>query len=630
MNKNQLETLQELAHIGLWEFDLTTKTLSWSSEIYNIFEMDKNSFIPTYENFFNKIHTDDREKVNEAYFNSIKEQKDYSIIHRLQMLDGRIKWVKEACSTLFDESGNPLISRGTVQDITELSLAKIEAQNEHNKLKAILENIPDLLWIKDVNGVYISCNKRFEDFFGAKEKDIINKTDYDFVDKKLADFFKEHDIEAMNSKKPLSNFEEIPFANDGHKEYLQTIKSKVIDSNGNIIGILGIGRDLTELKNKELKLIEQQKELESIFNTTKDGLAIVDMKTNFVKVNKAYCEITGLSEEELLQTSSLALMGAQNKEEIVKDSIDKIIAEGFRDNIERIYLTKNGKIDITLSASLMPDKKHILLSMKDVTKNKLFEEQSKLAAMGEMIGNIAHQWRQPLSVITTISSNIKLRSEYEQLEDYDIESDMDIIMQQAQYLSKTIDDFMNFIRNTKDAQKLSLKDTIEKTLSILHSAMVNNSTNIIIDLKDDICIDGYENELIQSFINIINNSKDAIKEYVKNDEKLIFINTIKEDSSLIITIKDNGGGIPDNIIHRIFEPYFTTKNKNVGTGIGLSMTYKMLAERHNASIDVYNEEYTYNNKNYKGACFKITFKGKEIEETQREIIYKMGNLSTAG
>ena len=539
MNKNQLETLQELAHIGLWEFDLTTKTLSWSSEIYNIFEMDKNSFIPTYENFFNKIHTDDREKVNEAYFNSIKEQKDYSIIHRLQMLDGRIKWVKEACSTLFDESGNPLISRGTVQDITELSLAKIEAQNEHNKLKAILENIPDLLWIKDVNGVYISCNKRFEDFFGAKEKDIINKTDYDFVDKKLADFFKEHDIEAMNSKKPLSNFEEIPFANDGHKEYLQTIKSKVIDSNGNIIGILGIGRDLTELKNKELKLIEQQKELESIFNTTKDGLAIVDMKTNFVKVNKAYCEITGLSEEELLQTSSLALMGDQNKEEIVKDSNDKIIAEGFCDNIERIYLTKNGKIDITLSASLMPDKKHILLSMKDITKNKLFEEQSKLAAMGEMIGNIAHQWRQPLSVITTISSGIKVRSEYEKLENYDIVSDMNIIMEQAQYLSQTIDDFRNFIRDTNEVQNLSIKNTIEKTLTILHSVIVNNGITIITDLKDDMDINGYENELIQSFINIINNAKDAIKEHLKNnDEKLIFINTSKEKSSLIITIKE--------------------------------------------------------------------------------------------
>lgn len=605
--KNQLETLQELAHIGLWEFDLTTKTLTWSNEIYNIFEMDNKTFIPTYEDFFKIVHPEDKELLENAYLNSLKTKEKFKINHRLLMNDGRVKYVEESGNTLFDEKGNPLISRGTVQDITELSLAKIEAQNEHNKLKAILENIPDLLWIKDVNGVYITCNKRFEDFFGAKEKDIINKTDYDFVDKKLADFFKEHDIKAMNSKKPLSNFEDITFASDGHKEYLQSIKSKVIDSNGNILGVLGIGRDLTELRDKEVKLTEQQEELQSIYNTTKDGLAIVDMKTNFVKVNKAYCEITGLSEEELLGTSCLALSDPQDRER-VSAIMNEFMQKGVIDNFEKVCIIKNKRINVTLSASWMPDKKHILLSMKDITKNKLFEEQSKLAAMGEMIGNIAHQWRQPLSVITTISSNIKLRSEYDQLEDYDIESDMNIIMQQAQYLSKTIDDFRNFIRNTKDVHKLSLKDTIEKTLSILHSAMINNSITIITDLKDDIEIEGYENELIQSFINIINNAKDAIKENVKNDEKLIFIDTKKEDSSLIITIKDNGGGISDNIIHRIFEPYFTTKNKTVGTGIGLSMTYKMITERHNASIDVYNEEYIYNNKNYKGACFKITFK----------------------
>lgn len=605
--KNQLETLQELAHIGLWEFDLTTKTLTWSNEIYNIFEMDNKTFIPTYEDFFKIVHPEDKELLENAYLNSLKTKKRFKISHRLLMNDGRVKYVEESGNTLFDEKGNPLISRGTIQDITELSLAKIETQNEHNKLKAILENIPDLLWIKDANGVYITCNKRFEDLYGAKEKDIINKTDYDFVDKELADFFTNKDRLAMNSNKPLSNFEELTFANDGHKEYMQTIKSKVIDSNCNILGVLGIGRDLTELRDKEVKLTEQQEELQSIYNTTKDGLAIVDMETNFVKVNKAYCEITGLSEEELLKTSCLALSDPQDRER-VSAIMNEFMQKGVIDNFEKVCIIKNKRINVTLSASWMPDKKHILLSMKDITKNKLFEEQSKLAAMGEMIGNIAHQWRQPLSVITTISSNIKLRSEYDQLEDYDIESDMNIIMQQAQYLSKTIDDFRNFIRNTKDAHKLSLKDTIEKTLSILHSAMINNSINIICDLKEDKSIEGYENELIQSFINIINNAKDAVKENVKNDEKLIFIDTKKEDSSLIITIKDNGGGISDNIIHRIFEPYFTTKNKTVGTGIGLSMTYKMISERHNASIDVYNEEYIYNNKNYKGACFKITFK----------------------
>ena len=610
MNKNkykeQLDTLQKLAHIGLWEFDLSTQTLNCSDEIYSIFELDKTKFNPTYENFFNLVHPDDKQVIRDIYINSLQTKKKFKIIHRLLMPDERIKYVEQSGNTIFDEKGNPLVSSGTVQDITELSMAKIESESEHNKLKAILGNIPDLLWIKDVGGVYITCNKRFEEFFGAKDEDIINKTDYDFVDKELADFFRNNDIKAMNSEKPLSNFEEIIFAN-GHKEYLQTTKSKVIDSNGNIIGILGLGRDLTKLRDKELELLEQQEELQSIYNTTKDGLAIIDIKTNFIKVNKAYCDITGLSQEELLQTSCFALSDPEDIER-VKGIFNEFLEKGFIDSFEKICIIKDRRINVALSAAWMPDKKNILLNMKDITKNKIFDEQSKLAAMGEMIGNIAHQWRQPLSVISTISSGIKVRSEYEQLENYDIVSDMNIIMEQAQYLSQTIDDFRNFIKNTNEVQSLSIKSTIEKTLSILHSAMVNNYITVITDLKDDMRIDGYENELIQSFINIINNSKDAIKEHLKdNDEKFIFITTSKENSKLTMTIKDNGGGIPHDIINRIFEPYFTTKDRKVGTGIGLSMSYKMLVQRHNALIKVYNEEYTYNSKNYKGACFKITF-----------------------
>ncbi len=612
MNKNQykeqLDTLQKLGHIGLWEFDFSTQTLNCSDEIYNIFQLDKTNFNPTYENFFNLVHTDDKQAMKDIYINSLQTKKKFKIIHRVLMPDERIKYVEQSGNTIFDEKGNPLVLSGTIHDITELSLAKIELENEHNKLKAILENIPDLLWIKDANGVYITCNRRFEDFFGAKGKDIISKTDYDFVDKELADFFRDNDLKAMNSEKPLSNFEEITFSSDGHKEYIQTTKSKVIDSNGNIIGVLGIGRDLTKLRDKELELLEQQEELQSIYNTTKDGLAIIDMETNFIKVNKSYCDITGLTQEELLQTSCFALSDPEDMER-VKGIFDEFLEKGFIDSFEKVCIIKDRRINVALSAAWMPDKKNILLNMKDITKNKLFEEQSKLAAMGEMIGNIAHQWRQPLSVITTISSGIKIRSEYEQLENYNIVSDMNVIMEQAQYLSQTIDDFRNFIRNSNEVQNLSIKNTVEKTLTILHSVMINNGITIITDLKDDMNINGYENELIQSFINIMNNAKDAIKEHLKNyDEKLIFINTSKENSSLIITIKDNGGGVPHDIIHRIFEPYFTTKNKSVGTGIGLSMSYKMLVERHNASIDISNEEYIYNNKNYKGACFRITFK----------------------
>ncbi|MBI3874215.1 MAG: PAS domain-containing sensor histidine kinase, partial [Arcobacter sp.] len=413
-----------------------------------------------------------------------------------------------------------------------------------------------------------------------------------------------------NSDTPVSNFEEISFASDGHTEYILTTKSKIHDSKNRIMGVLGIGRDISDMKEKELQILKQKEELQTIFDTAKDGLAVIDLETNFLKVNKAYCDITGLSEEELLQTSCFAL-SANEDEERAHKILQVFMEKGTVDNFEKTCIANGKRISVELSASWMPNKTTILLGMKDISKNKLFEEQSKLASMGEMIGNIAHQWRQPLTVITTIASGIQVRNEFGQLEGYNLDGAMEDVMKQANYLSKTIDDFRNFIKDQHEERILSIKNTLEKTISILHSAMKNYNINLIVDLTDDIQIEGYENELMQSFINIINNSRDAVNDNVReDDDKLIFITTSREDNKLTVSIKDSGGGIPEEVIHKIFEPYFTTKHKSVGTGIGLSMTYKMVTGHHNATIEVFNEEYMYNNKHYTGACFEIVFEGK--------------------
>ena len=132
---------------------------------------------------------------------------------------------------------------------------------------------------------------------------------------------------------------------------------------------------------------------------------------------------------------------------------------------------------------------------------------------------------------------------------------------------------------------------------------------MIVNLEADTNVFGYENEFMQSLINIINNARDAVKNNIEEEaDQLIFIETKRSYDDLIVSIKDSGGGIPETIIHRIFEPYFTTKHQNVGTGIGLSMTYKIITQHHNATIEVTNEEYIYNEKLYKGALFTIEFK----------------------
>ncbi len=233
-------------------------------------------------------------------------------------------------------------------------------------------------------------------------------------------------------------------------------------------------------------------------------------------------------------------------------------------------------------------------------------EQAKLASMGEMIGNIAHQWRQPLSVISTLASGTSFKQEYGSLTPQDIETNMDQIIIQTQYLSKTIDDFRDFIKGNQPKEKIDLKSLIEKTLSIVGASLKNNYIDIITDIQENLIIDGFENELMQAFINIINNSKDAFAiNTPENQPRFIFISATKIEDNVEIRIRDNAGGIDESILHRIFEPYFTTKHKFKGTVLGLSMTHKIITELHQGTIEALNVTYDYESQSYNGACIKI-------------------------
>ena len=238
-------------------------------------------------------------------------------------------------------------------------------------------------------------------------------------------------------------------------------------------------------------------------------------------------------------------------------------------------------------------------------KDKILNEQSKMAAMGEMICNIAHQWRQPLSAISTAATGIIIQKEYNMFEEDKLVKTCSIINDNAQYLSRTIDDFKNFIKGDRTKKIFNLNNNIESFLHLVDSSIKNNQIKIILDLQEDIQIDGYENELIQCLINIFNNAKDALKE--KNiGERLIFISTYINEDKTIIKIKDNAGGIQPEVLPHVFEAYFTTKHKSQGTGLGLNMTYNLIVNGMSGNIEVKNITYEYEGNNYSGAEFFIS------------------------
>jgi len=238
------------------------------------------------------------------------------------------------------------------------------------------------------------------------------------------------------------------------------------------------------------------------------------------------------------------------------------------------------------------------------TQEQLLTQQSKMATMGEMIGNIAHQWKQPLALISMSNALLQLNQEDNTFNSKEeIKNAITNIDISVEHLSTTIDDFRNFFIPDKQKVYFQLKTIYEKTYKLISSQFKNNNIQIIVELED-VEIFGYPNELLQVLINIINNAKDELIKSNTDNKKLIFINGYKDNEKIILKIKDNAGGIPKDIINEIFNAYFTTKKESEGTGIGLYMS-KQIIEHMNGIIKVSNTKYKYEDIEYIGAEFVI-------------------------
>ena len=242
---------------------------------------------------------------------------------------------------------------------------------------------------------------------------------------------------------------------------------------------------------------------------------------------------------------------------------------------------------------------------EEKNSERLLLQQSKVAAVGEMLGNISHQWRQPLSVISVEATGLKLSLEYDkEINKEDIIKSMEHINNQAQYLSKTVDDFRNFFRgDINDIHEFNIKDLFDKLENLTKDSLINNHIKYKFEI-DDCKISGNENLLIQALINIFNNAKDALVEKPNQyEDRLFFIFVKKDKNSLQIKIRDNAGGIKDSIIDKIFDPYFTTKHKFQGTGLGLFVCSQIVIEHFHGNITCENIL----KEDEKGCRFLITF-----------------------
>jgi len=486
-----------------------------------------------------------------------------------------------------------------------------ELHETNERFELAMDTTKDGLWDWDIKTDEVIFSKTWKEMLGFKEDELENSFE-SWASRVHKDDFKKEEKDLHEHLNGVTEYYENIHRmrhKDGHWVWILDRGKTVFDENNKPIRMIGFHTDISSQKEAEKKIEEQKDEFEKIFSNSNDAIAIVDLNTNFLNFNDAYLQMTGYTREELLSKSCIELTFEEDIE-ATEQALAEVFANGHIENFEKRCIVKGGRSLLSsMNIALMSDKKRLILTTRDITQVKNSQSQEKLASMGEMIGNIAHQWRQPLTVITTNASGVKLQRELDLLDDETFNKAMDSIISQSKYLSETIDDFRAYIKDDKQREETTIIYILNKTLSLNEASLKNNHIEVITDFKSDLKVYGYKNELVQSFLNIINNATDAIKERLVSDTaRIILISTKKSRSGLTIEIKDNAGGIDKSILPRIFEPYFTTKHQSVGTGIGLSLSHDILVNHHKAQIDVMNEEFEYEGQKYKGAKFIIKFK----------------------
>ncbi len=292
-----------------------------------------------------------------------------------------------------------------------------------------------------------------------------------------------------------------------------------------------------------------------------------------------------------------------------EDSIEKAYEVGGTDYITKPFKPKELLAKVAMQLDLV-NKTHNLEKLIEIQleqlrdKDTLLMEQLKKAEMGQMISTIAHQLKQPLTVISGMMSSMLMDDMLGR--DVDVNTLCLKVQDEASFMAEIIDMYRTFFSTDIEKKSLNLEKIIEDTLYVLSGSVAN--IRFIKNYQKDLePIKIYKNEIIQCLMNIIKNAQDNQDE---NNiyEKVIKISTYKEDEYQVITIHDNGGGIPEEIKDKIFDNYFTTKSKDAGTGIGLHLVKQIVEEKHHGEVYVKNEKLTYNDKSVLGAKFFIKLK----------------------
>ncbi|WP_420266576.1 PAS domain S-box protein [Candidatus Magnetominusculus dajiuhuensis] len=503
---------------------------------------------------------------------------------------------------------------------------EIQLKESQRKQLQIFEQAPvGIAIINTYTGHIIQINRKYCEITGFLCDEMLNQT--------FQEITYEDDIQAdLANMKRLIN---------GEVDVV-TMEKRYIHKGGNIVWVnmkcvllwtgddvptyhISMVEDITEKKLIEIKLRESEAKYRRLVELHHAGIWVIDKDGCTTYVNPAMADMLGYKCEEMIGTHLSAFVDEARVEDMKQKLRRKMqgVVEGYEFEFVRkdrtpIYLMveatpiiEGGEyagavaamIDITQRKKMEEELKQLNTNLEKMVaeetgkrqqQEQMMIQQSKMASMGEMLGLIAHQWRQPLNAISLLVQDVKEAYDCGELNGEYMKSSVDTTVAQTIFMTKTIDDFKNFFIPTREKIHFNVKTAVQEIISMFEQIFKKSSVDISMRTMQNTIVftDGYPNEFKQVILNILNNSKDAITSRRESDYNIqgiieIYISNDEERDKIIISLRDNGGGISGHIIDKIFEPYFTTKGK-AGTGIGLYMSKTIIETNMGGSLTVQN------------------------------------------
>jgi two-component system, cell cycle sensor histidine kinase and response regulator CckA len=622
-NKKSIQILQEteallheaqrIGRVGSWQKDFNSGELWWSDGAYRLFDYDPQLEQPPSELYASRIHPDDRDRVAGAYKESVKKQKPYDIIFRIQIKNGATRYIKESCETYYNGDNESVQSIGTIQDITQTKIAEDALTQANTQYRHLIEQSNDAIYLLYENK-FESINPRFTQIFGYSLAEC-NEPDFHFM-KLVADeskpIIKERMRKFSTGERVDPVYEFSALSKKGQIIKCEASVSRFKYKGG--VATQGVIRDIGARKKAE----EESRKLLQAVEQSPTAVLITDLEGRIEYANPQFTTMTGFAMEELKGTKPSILQPESSPENILNHILDTI-TEGNIWGGESQNIRKNGqffweKIAISPIFNNSGLITHFLYISEDVTEKKELEEQlrqsQKMEAIGQLAGGVAHDFNNLLTIIngyteillTSVKDGNPLYNGIYQIKQAGI---------RAESLTRQLLAFSR--KQIMQPQILDINDLIhnmERMLSRLIGEDIDLSTIYEPNLHR-IKVDPGQFE--QVILNLAINARDAMpvggtltiatrNKFIDENSALLQSNSQPGMYSML-TVSDTGKGMDKQTLERIFEPFYTTKGQ--GTGLGLSTVYGII-QQSGGMTTVESEE-------GRGATFKIYFPA--IDET---------------